>query len=248
MKHSIIAEVKPLSPASSQFIQARDQDIDQKIYQKIYQAIIEQRLISGTKLSEEPLCATFNVSRTRIRRVLLTLANRNVVELKPNKGAFVATPSPQETSNILEARRSIEGTIVSRVVNRIKSSEIRSIQKIIREETKHLKSGNHHDSIRLSSLFHLRLAEISGNHVLYNFLDELIPRTSLIMGMFGTFNNFACAEGEHAKILEAITSKNSSKALKQMDKHLQAIKNSIQVSKDKKIDVDLQKLFSELYH
>jgi DNA-binding GntR family transcriptional regulator len=221
-------------------------DIDQQIYDKIYRAIIEQRILPGTKLGEEALSTTFEVSRSRIRRVLLLLSNRNVVELRPNKGAYVATPEPQETRHVFEARRSIEGTIVSRVVERITDKGIRKLQEIIREESIHLKSGNRHQAIRLSGEFHLLLAEIAGNHVLHRFLEELVSRTSLIIGMFGTSTNLDNSEDEHTKILEAIISHDSSTAIELMEAHLHQIEVSIRLPEKKKAKIDFQELFASV--
>jgi len=225
---------------------ARAKDIDQEIYDKIYRAIIEQRLLPGTKLGEEALSAAFEVSRSRIRRVLLLLSNRNVVELHPNKGAYVATPEPQETRHVFEARRSIEATIVSRVVGRITDEGIRKLQEIIKEESIHLKSGNRHHAIRLSGEFHMILAEIAGNHVLHRFLEELVSRTSLIIGMFGTTTNLDNSEDEHTRILDAIISHDSSKAIGLMEDHLRQIEVSIRAPDDKKSKIDFQELFASV--
>lgn len=225
---------------------ARAKDRDQQIYDKIYRAIIEQRLLPGTKLGEEALSAAFEVSRSRIRRVLLLLSNRNVVELRPNKGAYVATPEPQEARHVFEARRSIEATIVSRVVDRITDEGIRTLQEIIKEESIHLKSGNRHHAIRLSGEFHMILAEISGNHVLHRFLEELVSRTSLIIGMFGTTTNLDNSEDEHTRILDAIISDDSSKAIGLMEDHLRQIEVSIRAPDDKKSKIDFQELFASV--
>ncbi len=221
-------------------------DTDQQIYDKIYRAIIEQRILPGTKLGEEALSTTFEVSRSRIRRVLLLLSNRNVVELRPNKGAYVATPEPQETRHVFEARRSIEGTIVSRVVERITDEGIRELQEIIKEESIHLKSGNRHHAIRLSGEFHLLLAEIAGNHVLHQFLEELVSRTSLIIGMFGTSTNPDNSEDEHTKILDAIISHDAFKAIELMEAHLHLIEVSIRPPEKKKAKIDFQELFANV--
>lgn len=219
---------------------------EQVIYNKIYRAIIEQRLRAGTKLGEEALGEAFKVSRARIRNVLLTLSNRNVVEHRKNKGAFVATPSPQEARHVFEARRSIETTVISRVVERIDEEGIRKLQTNIDEENRHIRSGDRHGAIRLSGQFHLCLAKISGNHVLHNFLKELVSRTSLIIGMFGSSVNIAYSEGQHQKILQAIIDRDPLEARRLMDEHLDEIEFSIKLSDCNKDRVDLNELFAEL--
>lgn len=225
---------------------SESQGIDQQIYDKIYRAIIEQRLLPGTKLGEKVLATTFGVNRSRIRRVLLLLSNRNVVELHPNKGAFVATPEPQETRHVFEARRSIEITIVSRVVQRITDQDVGRLKEIIKEEAENLESGNRHNAIRLSGEFHLVLADIAGNHVLHRFLQELVSRTSLIIGMYGTSPILDNSKDEHSDIVEAIVSRDLDQAIELMDHHLHKIEERIHLPEHTKAKVDLTELFANL--
>jgi DNA-binding GntR family transcriptional regulator len=225
---------------------AESQDTDQQIYDKIYRAIVEQRILPGTKLGEKILATTFGVNRSRIRRVLLRLSNRNVVELRPNKGAFVATPEPQETRHVFEARRSIESTIVARVVERITDQDVYRLEEILKEEGENLKSGNRHNAIRLSGEFHLVLAEIAGNHVLHRFLEELVSRTSLIIGIYGSSPILDNSKDEHSEIVEAIVSRDLNRAIELMDDHLQKIEELIHLPDQTKAKVDFIELFANL--
>ena len=85
---------------------------DQVIYGHIFDAILEQKLSPGTRLSEERLGELFGVSRTIIRRALSRLAHESVIELRPNRGAVVASPTPREAESVLYARRVAERSIV----------------------------------------------------------------------------------------------------------------------------------------
>ena len=69
---------------------ARNATIDHVVYDGIHRAILEQRLPPGTKLGEESLSSLFDVSRARVRRILLRLAHDKSVKLRPNRGAYVA--------------------------------------------------------------------------------------------------------------------------------------------------------------
>jgi len=62
---------------------------DAGVVERIVAAVMEQKLPPGAKLPEGPLCAAFECSRTQIRRVLVVLAERGVVTLHMNRGAFV---------------------------------------------------------------------------------------------------------------------------------------------------------------
>ena len=71
----------------------------------ILAAVAAQRLPAGTKLGEQALSDLFQCHRANVRRALTSLAAQHVVELRPNRGAFVATPSPEEAREVFEARR-----------------------------------------------------------------------------------------------------------------------------------------------
>ena len=70
--------------------------IDEAIVVALVNDVMEQRIGPGTRLSEKSLCERFGTSRMYVRRALLTLANRGVVELQTNKGARIRQPTLQQ--------------------------------------------------------------------------------------------------------------------------------------------------------
>ena len=85
---------------------------DAGVVERIVAAVMEQKLPPGAKLPEGALCEAFECSRTQIRRVLVVLAERGVVTLHMNRGAFVKSPNAGEARDVFEARRAIERSIV----------------------------------------------------------------------------------------------------------------------------------------
>src|SRR2546428_10634168 len=91
---------------------ARNRTIHHLVFDRIHRAILEQRLPPGTKLGEESLSSLFDVSRARVRRILLRLAHDKSVELRPNRGAYVAQPSAQDPREVFTPPRIVEAHIV----------------------------------------------------------------------------------------------------------------------------------------
>ena len=91
---------------------AANQDAGQWVYQQVFDAILEQRLNPGTKLGEESLSEIFDVSRPVVRWALTKLAHENVVEIKPHRGAFIASPTVEQAHQVFEARRVVEEAVV----------------------------------------------------------------------------------------------------------------------------------------
>src|ERR1700754_4467090 len=85
------------------------------VYERIYRAILDNRLKPGTKLVEERLAEIFAVSRPRIREVLARLAHEQIVELFPQRGAYVAKTTIEKAIDVCEARLWIEPAVLRRL-------------------------------------------------------------------------------------------------------------------------------------
>ena len=102
--------------------------LDQTVYDALFDAVMQGRLKPGERLGEAGLCEQFQVSRTVVRQALRRLAESQIVEIVPNKGATVAAPGPEETREVFEARRAIEGAIVRAVAARIGALDLQRLQ------------------------------------------------------------------------------------------------------------------------
>jgi DNA-binding GntR family transcriptional regulator len=205
----------------------KGQDGEQAIVERVALAVMEHRLPPGTKLPENVLCETFGTSRSRVRRALLMLAEREIVELHSYRGAFIASPSPEEARDVFQARRAIEPTVVRNAVERIAAGQLARLKAHVSQEQIASDAGKRHEVIRLSGRFHVRLAEFGGNPVLTRFVEELVARSSLIIGLFGTPRLSSCSEAEHALVLEAIGDRVADRAVELMLGHLRQIESEL---------------------
>jgi len=206
---------------------------DVEIYDKLISAILDHRLVPGTKLVEDKLAHVFGVSRTRIRPVLVRLANESIITLRPNKGAVVAEPTPQEAQEIFEVRRMIESTLVARFISAASESDVQTLRQLIDNEEAARLHGDRHRAIRLSGEFHLWIAEKSGHATLGRVLSELVSRTSLILMTYGQTNpaenahQAACGCSAHRGLVDAIRLRIPEQAQRLMQEHLMDIERSL---------------------
>jgi len=204
-----------------------EQPLDGRIYDSIYRAVMTQRLKPGTRLPEARLCELFGVSRTLVRKALLRLAHEHIVELRPNKGAVVASPTPEETGEVFTARRAVEGAIVPLVSARATPADIERLRTMLDTEHEALHRGQHADWAQSAGNFHLALAELSGNRVLAGFLSELMTRCSLIVALYQAPGDSQCEHEEHARLVDLIASGKGAEAASLMDAHLDALERRI---------------------
>jgi DNA-binding GntR family transcriptional regulator len=84
------------------------------------------------RVNEFELAERFGISRTPLREAIKILATEGLLELLPNRGARVASVSPEEVDEIMEVVAGLEATAADLACRAITDEEIASI------EVKHL--------------------------------------------------------------------------------------------------------------
>jgi DNA-binding GntR family transcriptional regulator len=223
---------------------ARDEELgEEEIVERIFEAIIDQRLPPGTKLSEAALCEAFGVGRMRIRQSLLLLASREVVNLLPNRGAFVASPSPEQAREVFEARQMIEPNVARLAAERATDADLITLERHLRREHEAHHGNRRRDAIRLSGQFHVLLAEVAANAVTLRMVKELVTRTSLIIGIFGSPGVSNCRDEDHDEIFAAFRTRDGDTAARLMSEHLRRIQEHLELNGPAEGTSDLVAIF-----
>jgi len=230
--------------ASSTAIPAsrRERDSNEEIYEKIYIAIQEHRLLPGTKLAEERLAEIFKVSRPRIREVLTRFAYEQIVELIPNKGAFVAKPTIEQARDVFEARRVIEPAIMRRLAQKATPDVVDALLTHVDQEMGARARGDKRAVIRLSGEFHNLCADLAGNSTLARTPRALSTLTCLIILVYDAPPADSCRADEHSLIVQAIQAHDAEGAAQLMLSHLDHIEKSVNLNQGPE-EADLEDIF-----
>src|ERR1044072_7350248 len=97
------------------------------------------------RLQHEELAARFGVSRTPIREALRQLQALNLVELAPNRGATVRTPSRAELVEVYELRAEMEGFACALACDRASTEELDELERTQERLTEAVASAGHID-------------------------------------------------------------------------------------------------------
>src|SRR6201991_787465 len=195
----------------------------ESIAENIRAAILEHRLAPGAKLTEAQLCEVFGVNRGPIRQALAQLSTDRLVDLEPNRGAFVASPSLQEVHEVFEMRRIIELAVVEKICTGHGMRRLKSIGSMIGRERKAFETRDFPAWIRLSGEFHTELATLTGNTVLCDCLSGLVARSTLISALYESLGRSPCSFEDHEAILAAIDAGDAQSAAALMSRHLQSV-------------------------
>ncbi|KDR26530.1 MULTISPECIES: GntR family transcriptional regulator [Caballeronia] len=214
----------------------------ESIAENIRAAILEHRLAPGAKLTEAQLCEVFAVKRGTVRQALAQLSNERLVDLEPNRGAFVASPSLQEVHEVFEMRRIIELAVVDRIAQGHGLRRLKSISATIGKERRAFESHDFSSWIRLSGEFHTELAALTGNTVLCECLSGLVARSTLISALYESLGKSSCSFEDHEAILAALDAGDAAKAGVLMAQHLRDVELKM-LERPARGAVDLKEVF-----
>ncbi|HEY7804084.1 MAG TPA: GntR family transcriptional regulator [Orrella sp.] len=218
----------PSNNSRTEFIQTPPQATD-RIVLAITRAIAHRRLMPGTKLTEQKLCDIFNVSRTIVRQALNQLARDRLVSLEPDRGAFVAVPTSEEASQVFAVRAMLETMMVRELCKQITARQIRQLRSHLVAERRALKRKDIAQRTHLLGQFHLILAQMHGNTVLYETLGDLMLRCSLIALAYQSPQSAQASHAEHVALVDALESREAPAAVRLMKGHLQHVHHNIDV-------------------
>ncbi len=200
----------------------------QHIVQALTKAIVEHRLSPGVKLVEQKLADHFGVSRTLVRQALYQLENQRLIVLEPARGAFVASPSIEEASQVFGVRRMLEAQMTRHFASQATPEHIKSLREHVAQEKAAVESGDAPGRIELLGDFHVRMAELLGNQVLAELLSDLISRCALITLMYQSADAAQESNDEHLGIVQALSRGDAELAVVLMDAHLSQVFSNLQ--------------------
>lgn len=197
-----------------------------RVYALILDGITDQVLLPGKKLTESELCRQMVCSRNTVRGALSLLAHDKIVDLQPNRGAFVHVPDLKEMQDVFNARIEME-TMILNILADLPDLETRlkPLYAMIRREEEASGRGARVGWNRLSNAFHVELARLVGNDVLFDIMNTLCARSSLIVAVAGVHREEKHAinthtHSEHREILDLLLAGRRNRVVKILRRHL----------------------------
>ncbi len=190
------------------------------IAQALSLAIHEHRILPGTKLIEDELAEIYGVSRTVIRAALHSLSHIQLVEIRRNKGASVASPSLKEAREVFEARELLEPRTAHSAAQLATPADIARLERHIKDEHAALDAADPGRALYLSGLFHNDIARIANQSTIAGFIETLVARSSLIIALYWRRESALCEKHAHHALVKALADGNEKQAEDLMRSHL----------------------------
>ncbi|MRN37392.1 GntR family transcriptional regulator [Neisseria sp. N95_16] len=198
-----------------------------RVYASILDAITDHVLLPGKKLTESDLCRQMVCSRNTVRSALSLLAHDKIVDLQPNRGAFVHVPDLKEIQDVYKSRIELE-TMIFNLLLELPDLETRlqPMYDMIEREAEASVNGDSVGWNRLANAFHVELVRLLDNDVLSEIMNTLCARSSLIVAVFGERSHghghrtSGHTYNEHREILDLLAAGKRTRVLKLLRRHL----------------------------
>ena len=218
---------------------------DEHIVDRMATAIHEHRLAPGMKLSEDEVGEVYGVSRTVVRAALQKLAHMHLVDLRRNRGAFVAQPTVKEAREVFEARALLEPRTARSAAERMTPAALARLQSHIDDEHRALDEGDTGRALHLSGLFHVEIARIADQKTVEEFIAQLVSRSSLIIALYWQRRAALCESHAHHALLQAFAAGDGTLAEDLMKSHLLDLLTSLDLRERGSVPQSLREALSE---
>ncbi len=199
-----------------------DSTATERVYEELKRRIFLKELKPGQRLPEASLARTLSVSRTPVREALRILANEGLVNLVPNSGARLVSPTLEQVRDSYEVRGHLEALAASKAAGRITPVQLCLLQEAIDEEEEIFASRDLERYLDVNARFHNIIAEASGNQTLAEHVAHILASTYVFMVFFESFFDFDTNPSldEHREILGALNRRDENLAVELMRKHI----------------------------
>ncbi|WP_282137425.1 GntR family transcriptional regulator [Rossellomorea aquimaris] len=211
----------------------RKETVEQKVYHLIKNAILNRQMAPGNQLFESAIAEKVKASRTPIRSAITKLESEGLVNVIPNKGAFIVQPTIEEMVQAFEMRKNLEEMVIQKGFSHLGTEEINQLKQLLHE----MKDAYNEREIVLyqekNNAFHLVLAKASGNRYLVEFMEEILNRITIYMVLYDVFteDNEERDLLEHEKMIKLIEAGDEEKLGALLFGHLESSLKKLQQDK-----------------
>jgi DNA-binding GntR family transcriptional regulator len=195
--------------------------LHQEVAGRIRELIFKGLLKTGDRIVETEMCSSLGISRTPFREALKILGSEGLVDLVPNKGAYVARPSANEIREMFEVMSILEGACARVAAERMTKSTFKKIESTHQILETHFEARDHGQYLAVNQTYHVMVQEMAGNKVLDEVINGLRQKILLYRHrQLYQADRFAASMQEHRDILEAFRRRDADAAESLMKVHL----------------------------
>lgn len=142
------------------------------LFNRIKEDILSGKLKKDQKLVEQSICDEYKVSRTPVREALLQLEMEGLVEMVPNRGAFVLGLTARDMDDMFILRKIYEVQAVRWAIQRITDEEMAQLEETFDFMEFYTLKNDVEKMLNINVNFHQTIYKASHNRMLAHLLSS----------------------------------------------------------------------------
>ena len=205
-----------------------------RVFHKLREDILSGKYAEHEELKEVAIGEELGVSRTPVREAFRQLELEGLIQIIPNKGAYVTGITTKDIQDIYMMRSLLEGLCAKWATEHITKEQMEEMEENVYLAEFHAKKEHWEQMAELDNRFHEILYEASNSKKLEHLLKDFhqyvlrVRKQTLASSGRGLASN-----EEHKQILEAIKAGNGDRAQELANNHIRrAYENMLEKNLD----------------
>lgn len=192
-----------------------------RVFHKLREDILNGKYKENEELKEVAIGEELGVSRTPVREAFRQLELEGLIQIVPNKGAYVTGINAKDVKDIYMIRSSLEGMCARLATENITPEQLEELEENVYLASFHASKGHMEQMAELDNRFHHILYAACDSKMLENLLQDFhqyvirIRRKTLSTKERGIASN-----EEHRQIMEAIKAGDGAEAEQLATQHM----------------------------
>lgn len=192
-----------------------------RVFNRIREDILNGKYKEHEELKEVAIGEELGVSRTPVREAFRQLELEGLIQIIPNKGAYVTGITTKDVRDIYMIRSYLEGLCARWATDEITEDQMAEMEETIFLSEFHASKGHYEQMAEMDNRFHEILYESCNSKMLEHLLKDFhqyvlrVRKKTLSNSERGNQSNL-----EHRMIMEAIKAKDAERAEQLANQHM----------------------------
>ena len=192
-----------------------------RVFHKLREDILNGKYKENEELKEVAIGEELGVSRTPVREAFRQLELEGLIQIVPNKGAYVTGITAKDVKDIYMIRSSLEGMCARLATEHITEEQMEELEENVYLASFHASKGHMEQMAELDNRFHHILYASCDSKMLENLLQDFHQYVIRIRrNTLSTKERSMASNEEHRLIMEAIKEKKPDEAEKYATQHM----------------------------
>lgn len=199
----------------------RRSTLSNRVYDRLLESIITGKISPGQHLVEQILAEHLGVSRISVREAIRSLAQHGLVEIVPNRGAFVIGLSIEDILEIYQLRASLEGLGVQLATQKLNDDVLQELDKILQKMEELEQTNDRLHGASVDTQFHRIIMNFSGNRRAIRVWEQMSSQIRMVVyNISNYYPHYSGLVERHYKLIEIMKSGDAETASGYVQSHI----------------------------